>query len=352
MFDIEHYTFGDPQCNRRWEPLPEEKRAKYARVLEACRDAGIDLCLSMNPNLTSTRILDYESEADFEALWQHYAWFQEQGMQWFSVALDDIQHGVDPVGQARFVNKLFDRLRANDPDAKMIFCPTVYWGCGEGRHPVYGEFTPYLEAIKDHLDPDVFVFWTGNAVVGTITRECAEAYQRRIGHRIVIWDNYPVNDARPTLHLGPIVNRDPDLNEVCYGYMSNPMHSQNEINRIPLMTCADYAYNPWEYDPARSIGQAILHTGETPEQQAVLKDLVELYPGFVIFGGGTGTNPLIERYRALSEVPHSAFLRDLYIGHARNVAERMKELFPERFIPARQTLEADIAKMANMAGGR
>lgn len=345
MFDIENHDFGDPQCNRWWEPLPAEKREKYAALLRACQSAGIDLCLSMNPNLTSTRILDYAREEDFEALWQHYAWFQEQGMQWFSLSLDDIQHGVDPVGQARFVNKLHERLRANDPEAQMIFCPTVYWGRGDENHDLYGSSAAYLAALKEHLAPDIFVFWTGDGVVGRISRGYAEAYRDRVGHRLIIWDNYPVNDAQPALHLGPVVRRDPNLHEVCHGYISNPLHSQNEANRIPLMTCADYAYNPWDYDPARSIGQAILHLAETPDQRACLKDLVELYPGFLIAGGGTGANALTGRFAQLDEIPHGRFVRTLYLEHAKDVAERMRTLFPERFLEARKTLEADVAKM-------
>ena len=52
------------------------------------------------------------------------------------------------------------------------------------------------------------------------------------------------------------------------GYMSNPMASQNQINRIPLATCADYAYNPKGYDPTRSIGQAILLQADTDARRS------------------------------------------------------------------------------------
>jgi len=31
----------------------------------------------------------------FEALWQHYAWMQNRGMQWFCLSLDDITRGID-----------------------------------------------------------------------------------------------------------------------------------------------------------------------------------------------------------------------------------------------------------------
>ena len=77
------------------------------------------------------------------------------------------------------------------------------------------------------------------------------------------------------MNLGPLTGRDLDLCEVIYGYMSNPHCAQNQANRIPLLTCADYSYNPWSYDPGRSIGQSILHLTKTQDERQVLKRLVE-----------------------------------------------------------------------------
>ena len=167
-----------------------------------------------------------------------------------------------------------------------------------------------------------------------ITRAAAESFRAAVGHRIVIWDNYPVNDRSGALHLGPVVGRDPDLDEVAYGYMSNPLSPQNEINRIPLLTCADYAYNPRAYDPARSIGQAIVHLADTPAQRAVLKDLVELYPGNLISGSSddgfqlclregeprSSNRPADERTRKAVPKPRRA-----------NVAARLDREFPGRY---------------------
>ncbi len=85
------------------------------------------------------------------------------------------------------------------------------------------------------MHSEVYVFWTGDGVVvPRITRHAAESYKRIVNHRLFLWDNYPVNDGSPTLHLGPVSGRDPDLPSVIDGYPSNPLASQNEINRLPL----------------------------------------------------------------------------------------------------------------------
>ena len=341
MMDIEHHPWGSPQCNRWWEPLPEEKRAGFEKVLKACQDQGIELCLSVNPVLFADRPFDYRSDEDFELLWQHYEWLQQKGMGWFCLSLDDIQQGIDAAGQAVAANRLLAKLREADPGAQLLFCPTFYWGDGSES-----EAAAYLETLATDLDPIIYVFWTGDAVVTPrITRRAAEAYKARVGHRMFIWDNYPVNDGHRTLHLGPLTGRDADLDEVCIGYMANPMHTENELNRIPLLTIADYAYNPAQYDPGRSIGQAILHMAETPAQQEVLKDLVELWPGMLIFNKGTSFNPVLEKFEELRALPHSRHVSQLFVDHAADVAKRLDGAFPKQFAAGKQTMAETIDEM-------
>jgi hypothetical protein len=147
------------------------------------------------------------------------------------------------------------------------------------------------------------------------------------------------------MHLGPVINRDRDLCEVLDGIMSNPLCTQNQINRIPLLTIADYAYNPAAYDPARSIGQSIVHIAETPAQRQVLKDLVELYPGMLLVQGSPAWNPVIVRFNKIIDEPHSRYLADMYLRHVSDVAERMERVFGTRFGPARRTVLDDIQKM-------
>jgi hypothetical protein len=278
-------------------------------------------------------------------MWRNYAFVQGRGARWFSLSYDDIDVkgrdiaalGADHAGLA---NRLFRRLREKDPAAQLIFCPVYYWGRADA-----GDARLYTEALGRALDKDIFVFWTGDAVVTPrITRAAAEAFRKTVGHRIVIWDNYPVNDRSAALHLGPVTGRDPDLDEIAFGYMSNPHCPQNEINRIPLLTCADYAYNPKAYDPPRSIGQAIFHLAETPAQRTVLKDLVELYPGNLISGSTmTGFNCVLEKAGTLLKRPGGADLAARYIRRVEDVAVRLGEEFPGRYAETKKTIAGHIA---------
>ena len=341
MCDIEHHRWGSPECNRWYEPLPDEKKRAYEKVVRACQEQGIHFCFSMNPNLGAKRILDYDDAGDIDTLWQHYAWMQGLGVKWFNIALDDIREGIDAAGQAKAVNAIFERLRSKDAEAQMIFCPTFYWGNASRPNA-----RAYLETLARNLDEDVYIFWTGDRVVTpVITRAAAEAYKAAVGRRLFIWDNYPVNDAHPTLHLGPVTGRDADLCEVCDGYMSNPLHSENEINRIPLITCADYAYNPAAYDPTRAVGQAILHMADTAAGRDALRDLVELYPGMLVYSKGTNWNPPLNRFAGICQTPHSRYIARPYLRHVEDVAARMAQAFPDRFQAAQKTLRGAIEAM-------
>jgi len=329
--------------NRWWEPLPEETKAAYTRVVRSCQDHGIDFCFAIHPQLFSPKPMDPTSDEDFEKLWPNFAWAQSIGVKWFSLPIDDvhIMQGVriSGVEHARLVNKLLSRLRERDAEAQLVFCPTWYWGDGSGEKE-----RTYLQELARELHPDVYLFWTGDGVTGKITLQAAKTYRGFAQHRIILWDNYPVNDAHPTMHLGPVVGRDPELCTVIDGYMSNPHCAQNEINRIPLLTCADYAWNPAAYDPARSIAQAILHLEETAEARAVLRDLVEAYPGMLIYGnGGTGFNSVRDQYSRIAAQPHARFAAAAYLRHLEALSQRMRSVFPDRYVAARKTLDDDIA---------
>jgi beta-N-acetylglucosaminidase len=345
-------AFTDPVnlVNRWWEPLPEATLAGIHRVAAACREAGLNFCFSFHPALFSDRPLRTDSDEDFAAMWRNYASVQALGVRWFSLSYDDIDvkgRDIAALGAAHagLANRLLGRLREKDPAAVLIFCPVYYWGPADR-----GEARLYTEALGKSLDKDILVFWTGDAVVTTrITRKAAESFRAAVGHRIVIWDNYPVNDRTGALHLGPVVGRDPDLDEVATGYMSNPHAPQNEINRIPLLTCADYAWNPRAYDPARSIGQAILQLADTPARRAVLKDLVELYPGNLISGStSTGYNCVLEKVAALLKEPRGRELAGRFVSRAESVAARLDREFPARYAETKMTLAAHIARAKDM----
>jgi hypothetical protein len=142
--------------------------------------------------------------------------------------------------------------------------------------------------------------------------------------------------------------RETGLCEVADGYMSNPMGIQNEINRLPLATCADYAANPGAYDPSESIGQAVRLFGHNRAQREALRQLVEAYPGFIAAGGGTGGNPVRKKFlelRAKSGAPAAEQFR----RQIQDLADRLSRAFPRQFDDAKQSVAADVAWMKGQA---
>lgn len=320
------------QRNRWWEPLPEQKKMDYERIVAECGKAGITFCFAMHPQFSSDRPLKFGSDEDFEAFFQHFAWMQSLGVKWFSISMDDVGGGDQGTIHAQFCNKFLERLRKTDPEAQLIFCPAPY------ATVMIKEQESYLPELAKDLHPDVYVFWTGPEVVSfTISRQDAEYFRDLCGHRLIIWDNYPVNDSRPTLHLGPITGRDPELPLVVDGYISNPHHTQNLINRIPLYTMADYAYNPRDYDPLRSIGQAVALLAETPDARRVLADLVEAYPGTILYRNGQPgfCSPVEEFHRLLTSPSGRALaeaqatrMRQLYRRYNRDLRQAYPDIEP------------------------
>ncbi|HOT17967.1 MAG TPA: beta-N-acetylglucosaminidase domain-containing protein [Bacteroidales bacterium] len=348
-----HYKYGtflDSIENRWWSPLPSEIKAEWIRVINACAENNINFCFSMNPQLFSDRPLQTDSDDDFELLLKHYEWAQQNGVRWFSLCLDDLDEKMVEIEgrkHALLANRLFEALRANDKEASFAFCPTWYWGTGSD--PVH---RLYLEALAATLYPEVYVFWTGPHIV-PVKIATAEALEFRniVKHRIILWDNYPVNDNHPAIHLGPLTGRDRDLCKVIDGYMSNSLGAQSDINSIPVLTSMDYAYNPDEYDPDRSIGQVI--AGVTPDRaaQMVLARLVETYPGSLILAGNksakgkVGLNPVRDNLMGLLTSGAQPGIVEDYINQQQLLLKELRGSFPDRYQSVINFLKNDIRWM-------
>lgn len=340
------FTSNHPRINEWWKPLPEDKKQAFAGVIRACQTNGIIFCFCMNPQLASERPLNPTNTEDLEQLSRHYLWAQSLGVKWFSICVDDVTWtqtpGVVAAQDAYMVNTILARLRKKDPDAQMIFCPGPYFG--DGTRP---DDHLYLQTLGRSLDSNVYIFWTGDgdsSIAPRITSAAAASYKSVVNHRLFLWDNYPVNDEHQTLNLGPVTGREPNLCGVVDGYMSNPMATQSQINRIPLATCADYAYNPWDYDPSRSVAQAICLVAGTRAQQTVLQDLVEAYPGFLAAGGGAGTNPVRKKFNELRK-DSSSESADEFLGEMTTLSRQFGTEFPGEFDAEKKTVAVDVAWM-------
>ncbi|HEY5170978.1 MAG TPA: protein O-GlcNAcase [Acidimicrobiia bacterium] len=209
---------------------------------------GVRFGFAISPGLD----IEYESETDREALLRKLQPLRDAGVSWFLLLLDDIpmQPGLAP-RQAALVTWLHSALDG----AALAMCPTEY----VGTHP-----SPYLAELGAGMPPAVDVMWTGPTVCSPELHAAdARGWTKALGdRRVIVWDNYPVNDALMTasLHLGPYQGRDADLAEVVGGILCNPM-TQARASQIALGTAMDFLADPDAYDAAASWSRAITDVG-------------------------------------------------------------------------------------------
>ncbi|MDQ1478358.1 MAG: hyaluronoglucosaminidase [Actinomycetota bacterium] len=222
-----------------------EQFGELAAHGDAC---GVQFGFAISPGLD----IHYESATDRQTLLRKLAPLRDAGVSWFLLLLDDIpmQPGLAS-RQAALVTWLHSALGA----ASLTMCPTEY----VGTHP-----SPYLAELGSGMPSEVDVMWTGPTVCSpNLSADDARGWTRALGdRRVIVWDNYPVNDALMTgsLHLGPYRGRDPDLAEVVGGVLCNPM-IQARASQIALGTAMDFLRDPDCYDAASSWAKAIADVG-------------------------------------------------------------------------------------------
>jgi hyaluronoglucosaminidase len=256
----------DPYQRAQWAtPYPPRQLAYLKTIVAAAQAAHVRFVYSVSPGLSIT----YSSPADRAALLAKINQIRALGVNWFMLSFDDIPTTLGPADSAAYGGSL-GAAQASLADAVwtaesqggshvgIIMTPTDYFGLQDG---------PYWTTLKQDLAPSVLVAWTGPEVLSpTITSAEARQVEGYLGHRIVIWDNYPVNDYTyvqqhaPRLMLGPLMGRGPNLPGAVAGYLFNPM-LQGRASEVALWTGAAYLQQPHHYDPASSWAQALKSVG-------------------------------------------------------------------------------------------
>lgn len=238
----------DPYHRARWrDPYPSGDLDQLLDLHRHCAAIGIRFGFALSPGLD----VAYDEAGDRDALWAKLAPFIDAGVDWIVLAFDDVplRPGAG-AGQAALVGWVSRRTNAH-----LTVVPTDYVGTRS---------SPYLDELCGALPPDVDLMWTGTTVVPPrITAPQAEARRAATGGRpVLIWDNYPVNDAfmAASLHLGPLRGREARLADVCVGVLANPM-SQARASMVALATVADFLTDPEAYDPAASWERALADLG-------------------------------------------------------------------------------------------
>jgi hyaluronoglucosaminidase len=259
-----HAPKDDPYHRRLWrEPYPDEELARLGELVREAQRNDVEFAYAIAPGLD----VCYSQESEFETLLEKIEQVRSVGVRSFQLLWDDIEHELHcvedealygtaerPTGaaQAPFSNRFAREVEQPGP---LVVCPMAYAGTGDG---------PYRRSFAPHLDPEIVLYWTGPEVVSLgINKEALDmSVHRYADHEHLLWDNYPVNDwGSEILFLGPLRGRDPRLAEgKLRGIVANAM-VQCVPSKLALATIADWARDPYAYDPVASYERALRDHG-------------------------------------------------------------------------------------------
>lgn len=308
----------------KWRDLyPEKELGELRNLFETATENELDFHWAIGPGLS----YKYTSDDDFNKLMSKIKSIYNIGVRNFGLLLDDIawefqyeedskEFGEIVNAHIDLVNKTYNALKAFDSSINLTVCPTQYSGDENGY---------YISKFGSGIPSDVDLFWTGAEICSRIqTVREADALMRSSKHKPLYWDNYPVNDCEmfQEMHLGALIGREKELYKHCEGLISNVMEYA-ECSKIPLMTVADYLWNPTAYNPENSLKNA---------HSEILGDKSEL---FGYFADHLGVSCLSKYSSALmgETLLHISFLNE--IGER----EKAQKEFSEYNAKMRECLE-------------
>ncbi|WP_217370209.1 beta-N-acetylglucosaminidase domain-containing protein [Nonomuraea antri] len=283
MNTYEYAPKDDPYHRDRWrEPYPADKLAQLGELITRAAAGHVDFTFAVSPGLS----ICYTDPGDTAKLLAKFDAIHALGGRSFNVALDDIDAGRwncdgdrarygAPGGaaagraQSDLLNAVQAWVRAKGDVKPLQMVPTEYYNATE---------TGYKKALREVLDRDVILHWTGLGVVPQrITKADAARARQVFGHEILVWDNYPVNDyIAGRLPLGAYTGREPGLSEHLVGIISNPMN-QAAVSKVALFSFAEFGWADTTYDAQRSWLRALdERAGGDPAVARALRDFAEL----------------------------------------------------------------------------
>ncbi len=181
----------------------------FRALAEVAKASGIRVVYAISPGLD----INAASSADRDALLGKVAQVRKgAGIRDAALLMDDITAGPSTeLGQAHasLAQALLASMRADDPEASLLFVPTVYAGAAAKLTPAERAYLGALAA----LPADVPLAWTGTEVFSpSFDREGLDTFAQlasRTAEGAWVWDNYPVNDvlASGRLYVRPIDGR-------------------------------------------------------------------------------------------------------------------------------------------------
>lgn len=273
----------DEYLRSKWkQTYPKDKLAVLKKLVGRARANHVEFTYALSPGLS----VCYSSESDLKALNKKLESLWDIGVRSFSIPLDDISYtkwncdadkkkfgtggGAAGKAQSYLLNKVQKKFIAKHDGAEPLqMVPTEYY---DVKH------TDYKAQLSKRLDSKVLVGWTGVGVIAPkiTTGQAAEA-KKVFGHKLVLWDNYPVNDyVTSRLLMGPYVGRQSGMTSSLAGVTANPM-VQPESSKIAEFNAADFTWNDRDYQPKKSWQASLTRfAGGNPKARRALEQFADL----------------------------------------------------------------------------
>jgi hyaluronoglucosaminidase len=290
---------GDPWFRKHWhQPCPDSHLTQLVDLSARHRAAGIDFGIGLSP---FELYLDFSAErrADLARKLEQINTIAPSTL---CILFDDMIGDLHQLADIQA--QIMDFVCAHSSADSFVMCPTYYSDDPILVRHFGAQPAHYLEDLGRLLDPAIALFWTGPQVISQqYPRAHLETVAEKIRRKPLLWDNYPVNDAKRLvgyLHLSPFTNREAQLTELCSGHLANPMN-EPYLSQIPLYSL------PRLYREQVSPSEALQHALKqlcSPKLAALLTEDAGLFEtqGLDQLDAGKKST-LIERYAAFRDEP-------------------------------------------------
>ncbi len=238
----------DPKHRSEWRSLYTGRELeKMNELIKCATENNVHFVYALSPGLDMDLGAGYDT--DFAKLVEKCESMYGLGVRDFAILLDDIPT-LDAQGHAKLVNDFQSKfVKTHDGCTDLIMITPEF---------CTATMTGYSNKIAPLIDPDIMIMWTGYGVIPpSISAAEMANVNSKFGRKMYIWWNYPVNDyAVNELFMGPCENLDSKLDTAVSGLVSNPMN-QGYASFLPLITVADYLWDPITYEPEEALNKAV-----------------------------------------------------------------------------------------------